>query len=142
MTGWRIGYMIAPAPIAKLASSYQGHSTSNACSISQYATLAAMRGPQEDLGKMVAVFEKRAKLIYELINEIPGVSCRMPAGAFYVFVNVAGLYGKSYNGQKLLGSVQFCEVLLQEKLVAVVPGIAFGADDFIRLSYATSEEKN
>lgn len=141
MTGWRIGYMIAPAPIAKLASSYQGHSTSNACSISQYATLAAMRGPQEDLGKMVAVFEKRAKLIYELINEIPGVSCRMPAGAFYVFVNVAGLYGKSYNGQKLLGSVQFCEVLLQEKLVAVVPGIAFGADDFIRLSYATSEEK-
>lgn len=141
MTGWRIGYMIAPAAIAKLASSYQGHSTSNACSISQYATLAAMRGPQEDLEKMVAVFEKRAKLIYALVNEIPGVSCRMPAGAFYVFINVSGLYGKSYNGQKISGSVQFCEVLLQEKLVAAVPGIAFGADGFIRLSYATSEEK-
>ena len=79
MTGWRIGYMIAPPAVAKLASSYQGHSTSNACSISQYATLAAMRGPQEDLEKMVAIFEQRAKLIYRLINEIPGVSCRMPA---------------------------------------------------------------
>ena len=140
MTGWRIGYMIAPPAVAKLASSYQGHSTSNACSISQYATLAAMRGPQEDLEKMVAIFEQRAKLIYRLINEIPGVSCRMPGGAFYVFVNVEGLYGKKYRGQKVSGSVQFSEVLLQEKLVAVVPGIAFGADGYIRLSYATSEE--
>lgn len=140
MTGWRIGYMIAPPAVAKLASSYQGHSTSNACSISQYATLAAMRGPQEDLEKMVAIFEQRAKLIYRLINEIPGVSCRMPGGAFYVFVNVEGLYGKKYRDQKVSGSVQFSEVLLQEKLVAVVPGIAFGADGYIRLSYATSEE--
>ena len=89
---------------------------------------------------MVAIFEQRAKLIYRLINEIPGVSCRMPGGAFYVFVNVEGLYGKKYRGQKVSGSVQFSEVLLQEKLVAVVPGIAFGADGYIRLSYATSEE--
>ncbi len=140
MTGWRIGYLIAPAQVAKLCTSYQGHSTSNACSISQYATLAAMRGPQEDMEKMVSIFAQRAQLIYELINEIPGVSCRMPRGAFYIFVNIAGLYGKSYHGQKISGSVQFSEVLLQEKLVAVVPGVAFGADGFIRLSYATSEE--
>lgn len=140
MTGWRIGYLIAPPQVAKLCASYQGHSTSNACSISQYATLAAMRGPQEDMEKMVSIFAGRAQLIYELINEIPGVSCRMPRGAFYIFVNIAGLYGKSYHGQKISGSVQFSEVLLQEKLVAVVPGIAFGADGFIRLSYATSEE--
>jgi len=89
---------------------------------------------------MVSIFAQRAQLIYELINEIPGVSCRMPRGAFYIFVNIAGLYGKKYHGQKISGSVQFSEVLLQEKLVAVVPGVAFGADGFIRLSYATSEE--
>ena len=121
-------------------SSYQSHSTSNPSSVSQYAALAALEGPQDDMDDMIKVFEKRAELIYTLLNDIPGVVCRMPAGAFYVLPNVKSAIGKSYKGTKIENTIQFAELLLKEKLVAVVPGEAFGAMGYMRLSYATSEE--
>ncbi len=139
MTGWRIGYAISDPALAKVMASYQSHSTSNACSISQYAALAAFQGLKEDLRCMVCVFAARAKLLYELINEIPGLSCQMPKGAFYVFANIRPVLGKKYNGQTITDSVKFCELLLKEKLVAAVPGIAFGTEGYVRISYATSE---
>lgn len=140
MTGWRMGYTICDPSLAKVMTSYQSHSSSNPSSVSQYAALAALLGPKEDMKEMVAAFAARAKLIYQLLNEIPGVSCRMPAGAFYVLSNIKSALGKSYRGVRIENSVQFAELLLKEKLVAVVPGVAFGAEGYMRLSYATSEE--
>ena len=140
MTGWRMGYTICDPSLAKVMTSYQSHSSSNPSSVSQYAALAALLGPKEDMKEMVAAFAARAKLIYQLLNEIPGVSCRMPAGAFYVLPNIKSALGKSYRGVRIENSVQFAELLLKEKLVAVVPGVAFGAERYMRLSYATSEE--
>lgn len=140
MTGWRMGYTLSDPALAKVMSSYQSHSTSNPSSVSQYAALAALEGPQDDMDDMIKVFEKRAELIYTLLNDIPGVVCRMPAGAFYVLPNVKSAIGKSYKGTKIENTIQFAELLLKEKLVAVVPGEAFGAMGYMRLSYATSEE--
>ncbi|MBC8539325.1 pyridoxal phosphate-dependent aminotransferase [Christensenellaceae bacterium NSJ-63] len=140
MTGWRIGYTIAPAEVAKVMGSYQSHSTSNPCSIAQYASVAALTGPQEDKARMVEVFASRSRLMAGLINAVPGMSCREPEGAFYIFASIRGLIGKKYRGEVITGSVKFAELLLENELTAVVPGIAFGADDYIRLSYATSEE--
>lgn len=140
MTGWRIGYTIAPPEVAKIMGSYQSHSTSNPCSIAQYASVAALEGPQDELRQMVSVFEKRSRLMHQLVNEIPGMSCRLPEGAFYVMANISGIIGKKHNGKEITGSLSFAEMLLNEKLTAVVPGIAFGADHYVRLSYATSEE--
>ncbi|MBQ9942728.1 MAG: pyridoxal phosphate-dependent aminotransferase [Christensenellaceae bacterium] len=140
MTGWRMGYTIAPGDVAKVMGSYQSHSTSNPCSVTQYASIAALNGPQEEVAAMVKVFETRSHLMNELINAIPGMSCRQPEGAFYAFANISGVIGKKYNGQQITGSASFAEVLLKEKLTAVVPGVAFGADEYIRLSYANSEE--
>jgi len=140
MTGWRMGYTLSDPALAKVMSSYQSHSTSNPSSVSQYAALAALEGPQDDMDDMIKVFEKRAELIYTLLNDIPGVVCRMPAGAFYVLPNVKSAIGKSYKGTKIENTIQLAELLLKEKLVAVVPGEAFGAMGYMRLSYATSEE--
>lgn len=140
MTGWRMGYTLSDPALAKVMSSYQSHSTSNPSSVSQYAALAALEGPQDDMDDMIKVFEKRAELIYTLLNDIPGVVCRMPAGAFYVLPNVKSAIGKNYKGTKIENTIQFAELLLKEKLVAVVPGEAFGAMGYMRLSYATSEE--
>lgn len=140
MTGWRMGYTISDPALAKVMTSYQSHSSSNPSSISQYAALAALQGPQEDRERMVEAFAKRAELIYQLLNEIPGVTCRMPAGAFYVLPNIKSAIGKRYHGEQIQSSIHFSELLLKEKLVAVVPGEAFGAPGYMRLSYATSEE--
>ena len=140
MTGWRMGYTISDPALAKVMTSYQSHSSSNPSSISQHAALAALLGPKDDMKEMVTAFAARAKLIYQLLNEIPGVSCQMPAGAFYVLPNIKSAFGKCYRGVRIENSVQFAELLLKEKLVAVVPGIAFGAEGYMRLSYATSEE--
>lgn len=140
MTGWRIGYTLSSAKIAKAMSSMQSHMTSNPCSIAQYAGTAALNGSQEDLANMISVFKKRCQLICELINDIPLISCVEPKGAFYVFANISKVKGKSYEGTKITDSLVFADVLLQKELVAVVPGAAFGSDDYVRLSYATSEE--
>jgi len=140
MTGWRIGYTASSKELAKIMSSYQSHATSNPSSISQCAGIEALNGPQDELLEMRKEFNNRRKVIVDMINAIDGVRCNPPMGAFYVMMNISELKGKSVNGRTVNNSVDFTELLLKEKLTAVVPGAAFGADDFVRLSYAISME--
>jgi len=140
MTGWRIGYLAAPADVAKAIDSFQSHATSNPCSISQYATLAALNTPDEEVESMVKAFDRRRASLLRLIAEIDGVQVIEPDGAFYAMLVVGGLYGKSHNGKVLDGSVAFANALLDAEKVAAVPGVSFGADDCLRLSYALSDE--
>ena len=140
MTGWRIGYTASIPEIAKVMGSYQSHATSNPCSIAQFAGVEALTGSQEEIEKMREEFDERRKMMVRMINEIDGVSCTTPMGAFYVMMNIAGLKGRSINGKKIGNSIDFAEQLLEKKLTAVVPGAAFGSDDFVRLSYAISRE--
>ncbi len=140
MTGWRIGYTATPANVAKAMTNYQSHCTSNPNSIAQYAALCALAGPDDQLKSMVSEFDSRRKLIVELINSIEGLSCRPPKGAFYVMVNISGILGKKLGDVVIDSSMSFTQCLLEEEQVAVVPGIGFGADSFVRLSYATSRE--
>ncbi|MFN6570789.1 pyridoxal phosphate-dependent aminotransferase [Dendronalium sp. ChiSLP03b] len=128
MTGWRIGYLAGPVEIIKAASSIQGHSTSNVCTFAQYGAIAALEGSQDCVEEMRQAFAKRRQVMLDRINAIPGLSCPKPDGAFYLFPDI------SKTGLK---SLEFCDALLEEHQVAVIPGIAFGADDNIRLSYAT-----
>lgn len=139
MTGWRIGYLAAPKDVAKAIDSFQSHATSNASSISQYATLEALNSPEEELNKMVAVFDNRREKMLKLLAGIDGVTAIEPDGAFYVMMVVGGLYGKKYGDKVIDGSVAFADALLEGEKVATIPGISFGADDCIRLSYALSE---
>lgn len=140
MTGWRIGYTLSTPELAKIMGSYQSHATSNPCSIAQYASVAALNGDGTDVKEMVEAFKKRSRLMYKLVNNIQGLSCKLPEGAFYIFVSIKGTIGKSAGDEVIDGSLKFAELLLKDQNVAVVPGIAFGADEFIRLSYATSED--
>ncbi len=141
MTGWRIGYSAGNKDVSSAMSKLQGQSTSNPTSISQIAAIAAFKGPQDEVAKMVAEFERRKNYIAKRLNEIPGVTCFNPQGAFYVFPNVSSFYGKRYNGKGIRNSVDFSEYLLDVAKVAVVPGIEFGSDEHIRISYATSMEE-
>jgi aspartate aminotransferase len=140
MTGWRIGYAAGPKEVVTAMANIQSQSTSNPCSISQKAALEALRGPQDFIKAMNVEFDKRRKYMVERLNKIPGISCLMPVGAFYAFPNVAGLYGKSIQGKTIKNSSDFAAYLLDEAKVALVSGDAFGADPYIRLSYATSLE--
>ena len=140
MTGWRIGYAAGPKDIIQAMANLQSHSTSNPTSIAQKAALAALSGPQQPISEMVEEFKKRRDYIVSRMNKIDGLSCLNPQGAFYVFVNISHLFGKTYQKQKINDSLAFSTTLLSEAKVAVVPGIAFGADEYIRLSYATSLE--
>ncbi len=141
MTGWRIGYLAAPTAIAKAISSMQSHTTSNPCSISQYASTEALVSPEGDkfIEKMQKIFDERRKFMVEYLNDVKGVVCIEPKGAFYVFVDVSSCYGKSYNGKIIEGSLSFADIAL-ESGVALIPGVAFGDDNCIRLSYAISIE--
>jgi len=129
MTGWRLGYLAAPEPIAKAIDAIQSHSTSNPTSFAQKGGVAALKGPQDHLKSWLAEYAKRRSYMHERLNKIPGVNCVNAKGAFYLFPNVS---------QTGLKSDEFAARLLETEKVAVVPGIAFGADDYIRLSYATS----
>ncbi|AEG60567.1 pyridoxal phosphate-dependent aminotransferase [Desulforamulus ruminis] len=140
MTGWRIGYAAAPAPVAKAMTDLQSHATSNPTSISQAASVAALNGPQEPVQAMVLEFLKRRDYMLERLNAIPGVVCPRPNGAFYLYPNVSSYFGKTHRGQAVNNATDMANLLLEIAEVAVVPGIAFGGDDFIRLSYATSLE--
>ena len=140
MTGWRIGYAAAPLPIAKLMASLQSHMASNPNAIAQAATVVALNGPQDCVAEMCVEFKKRRDYIYEREEAIPGISALKPEGAFYLFVDVSGLYGKAYEGQKIESAADFASILLEKKYVAVVPCADFGMPDYIRLSYATSME--
>jgi aspartate aminotransferase len=129
MTGWRLGFLAAPEPIAKAIDAIQSHCTSNPTSFAQKGALAALTGPQEHLKSWVAEYARRRAYAHQRLNAMPGVTCVNARGAFYLFPNVSRLG---------LGSTEFCARLLEEVKVAAVPGIAFGADAYIRLSYATS----
>ena len=139
MTGWRVGYLAAPKDVAKAIDSFQSHATSNACSISQHATIAALNLPEEEITKMVEVFDGRRAKLLSLIADIDGVKAIEPDGAFYVMLVVGGLYGKSYRGKTIANSIDFADALLDAEKVATVPGVSFGADDCLRLSYSLSE---
>ena len=134
MTGWRVGYLAAPKDVAKAIDSFQSHATSNACSISQYAAIEALASPAEEVQKMVDVFAERREKMLARIEKIDGVSAVEPYGAFYVMLVIGDLYGKSYKGKKIDGSIAFSDALLEAEKVATVPGISFGADDCLRLS--------
>jgi aspartate aminotransferase len=129
MTGWRLGFLAAPEPIAKAIDAIQSHSTSNPTSFAQKGAVVALTGPQDHLKSWLAEFNQRRTFAWKKLNSIPGLSCVNAKGAFYLFPNISG------TGLK---STEFCARLLEAEKVAAVPGIAFGADDYIRLSYATS----
>lgn len=141
MTGWRIGYLAAPAIIAKAVSSMQSHTTSNACSIAQYASVTALSSEEGEkfIAEMVNIFDDRRKFILQKLSAIQGIRCIEPKGAFYVFVDVSSFYGKKVGDKLISGSLSFADAALSFG-VAVIPGVAFGDDDCIRLSYAISKE--
>ena len=138
MTGWRIGYAAGPKEIITAMANIQSQSTSNPSSISQKAAVEALRGPQDFIRTMNVEFDKRRKYMVERLNKIKGVSCLMPVGAFYAFPRISSLFGKSLNGKVIKNSADLATLLLEEAKVALVSGDAFGADAYIRLSYATS----
>lgn len=140
MTGWRIGYCAAREKIAKLMISIQSHVTSNVCSITQYAALEALNGPQDEITKMINEFEKRRNYMINRIESIDNLSIVKPKGAFYIMINIENCLGKEINGKILNDSMEFCASLLENEKLAVIPGKAFGLNNYIRVSYATSME--
>lgn len=140
MTGWRIGYAAASEKITSLMSNIQSHTTSNPCSISQYASVEALKGDQSEVENMKKEFKARRDFMVDRINSINNLSCVKPEGAFYVMVNISKVLNKEIDGKVIKDSLTFSDLLLEKEKVAVIPGIAFGVDNFIRLSYATSME--
>jgi aspartate/methionine/tyrosine aminotransferase len=140
MTGWRVGWMVGPVDIIKGATNLQSHMTSNVANVSQAAALAALTGPQDIVGEMRTAFDRRRHLIVDLLNNTNGVTCPTPEGAFYAYPSVKGLLGKTLRGRTIDSSLTVAEVALEEALVAIVPGEAFGTPGYLRLSYATSDE--
>jgi len=139
MTGWRIGYVAADAELVAAMGKIQSQSTSNPVSFCDKASIEALNGPQDFLKGWVAEFDRRRRYITDRLNKIPGVSCLLPTGAFYVFPNFSGCYGKKTPAGKVIdGSSALSAYLLDDYKVAAVPGIAFGDDACQRLSYATS----
>lgn len=138
MTGWRIGFTAAHESIVKIMSNVQSHTTSNPSSIAQYASVVGLEGDQGSIEEMRVQFDKRRIYMVETINSIDGLSCSTPKGAFYIMVNFTKLKGKTIKGLKIESSLDFANLLLEKGNVAVVPGIAFGDDNYVRLSYATS----
>ena len=140
MTGWRVGWMIAPPDVAKAAINFQSHATSNVGNVSQRAALAAVTGDLSAVAEMRTAFERRAALMQATLNDIPGVTCIEPQGAFYCFPNVGGLLGRPLAGRTCVTSLELAEHVLTEAKVAVVPGEAFGAPGYLRLSFAVGDE--
>ncbi|MBI5056005.1 MAG: pyridoxal phosphate-dependent aminotransferase [Nitrospirae bacterium] len=140
MTGWRLGFAAGPKDVIKAMTNIQSQSTSNPTSITQKAAVEALTGPQDFIPKMVSEFDRRRKYMVERLNKIKGVSCITPVGAFYAFPNVSSCYGKKFNGKPVNSSLDLSAYLLEQAKAALVPGMAFGDDRYIRLSYATSME--
>jgi aspartate aminotransferase len=141
MTGWRIGYFAAPTQVAQAVSRLQSHTTSNPTSISQYAAIEAFSMDQSVLNPMKAAFSTRRDLMVQTLQGIEGIQINQPSGAFYAFPKIEALFGTtSAGGKNITDSLSFCEALLEEAQVACVPGIGFGAEGYMRLSYATSEQ--
>ena len=141
MTGWRLGYAAGPGEVISAMIRLQGHMNTNTSSITQYAAVEALTGPQDAVTAMVGEFKRRRDYMYKRLAEMPGVKVRRPAGAFYMFPDVSELFGKTIRGRRIGGDMDLVEAILTEGHVAVVPGGAFGSANNIRLSYATSLER-
>jgi aspartate aminotransferase len=141
MTGWRIGWTVGPAHVIKAMGNIQSQETGNPCSVSQYAALAALEGNQACVEEMRREFKARRELVCRRLGELPGVRCPTPDGAFYAFVDVSAHFGRTLAGKKVTDSVGFCQVALESAHVNLVPGAAFGAEGYVRLSFAASREQ-
>jgi aspartate/methionine/tyrosine aminotransferase len=140
MTGWRVGWLIGPADVVTAATNIQSHETSNVSNVAQRAALAAVSGGLDDVAMMRAAFDRRRLTIFRMLNEIPGVECLEPEGAFYAFPSVKGLLGKQIRGVRVTTSAELAELAIHEAKVAVVQGEAFGAPGFFRMSYALGDD--
>ncbi|GAB2777212.1 pyridoxal phosphate-dependent aminotransferase [Streptomyces daliensis] len=140
MTGWRVGWVIAPQDVIKAATNLQSHATSNVSNVAQAAAIAAVSGDLDAVAKMREAFDRRRRTIVRMLNEIDGVECPEPEGAFYAYPAVKGLLGKEIRGKRPASSVELAELILEEAEVAVVPGEAFGTPGYLRLSYALGDE--
>ncbi len=141
MTGWRIGWMLAPAHVAGAVDKIQGQSTTNPTAAAQHAAIEALNGPQVVVAEMRFEFEQRRKFIVDGLRSIEGIECRLPEGAFYAFADMRGLVGKSFQGKPIADDLELAAFLLEEARCAFVPGTAFGAPGFMRISYAVSREQ-
>ncbi len=139
MTGWRVGWLIGPADVVRAATNLQSHATSNVCNVAQMAALEALTGDLSAVAEMRAAFDRRRQTMVRLLNEIPGVDCPEPAGAFYCYPSVKGVLGKQLRGRTPQSSAELAELVLDEVGVAVVPGEAFGTPGYFRLSYALGD---
>jgi aspartate aminotransferase len=141
MTGWRIGWLVAPADVVAAASNLQSHLTSNVSNVSQRAAIAALNGPADTVERMRQAFENRRDLMVAGLNAIPGVFCPTPEGAFYVYPDITGLLGREWHGVIPQTSLELADLILEQANVAAVPGEAFGPSGFLRFSYALGEEE-
>jgi aspartate/methionine/tyrosine aminotransferase len=140
MTGWRVGWMIGPSDVVKAATNLQSHATSNVCNVAQRAAITAVAGDLDAVATMRSAFDRRRRTIVSMLNEIPGVVCPTPMGAFYAYPSVKGVLGRDINGTTPHTSAELAEVLLDQAEVAVVPGEAFGTPGYLRLSYALGDD--
>jgi aspartate/methionine/tyrosine aminotransferase len=140
MTGWRVGWLIGPADVVKAATNLQSHATSNVANVSQRAAIAAVSGDLTAVDEMKVAFDRRRRRIVSMLNEIDGVVCPEPQGAFYVYPSVKALLGKEYGGVTPTSSTELAELILDQAEVAVVPGEAFGSPGYLRLSYALGDD--
>jgi aspartate/methionine/tyrosine aminotransferase len=140
MTGWRVGWLIGPPDVVKAATNLQSHATSNVNNVAQRAAIAALTGDLSAVAEMRAAFDRRRRTIVQMLNEIPGVQCPEPTGAFYAYPSVKGVLGREIAGRTPSTSAELAELILDEAEVAVVPGEAFGAPGYLRLSYALGDE--
>jgi aspartate/methionine/tyrosine aminotransferase len=140
MTGWRVGWMIGPADLVKAATNLQSHATSNVSNVAQRAALAAVSGDLAAVEEMKVAFDRRRRTIVAMLNEIDGVVCPTPHGAFYAYPSVKGLLGREHGGRVVETSAELAEYILDQAEVAVVPGEAFGSPGYLRLSYALGDD--
>lgn len=140
MTGWRVGWLFGPADVVKAATNLQTHLTSNVCNVAQAAALAAVSGDLTAVAEMRSTFDRRRRVMHEMLNAIPGVTCPEPEGAFYAYPNVTGLLGRDLRGRTASTSVELADLVLEEAKVAFVPGEAFGSPGYARFSFALGDE--
>ena len=139
MTGWRVGWMIGPSDVMKASINFQSHATSNVNNVAQAAALAAVAGDLSAVSMMRDAFERRGRTMHRMLNDIPGITCLEPEGAFYCYPNVTGLIGKTFNGKTANNSMELADIILSEVKVAIVPGEAFGTAGFARFSFALGD---
>jgi aspartate/methionine/tyrosine aminotransferase len=140
MTGWRVGWMVAPSDIIAAANNMQSHATSNVSNVAQAAALAAVSGDLSAVEMMREAFDRRRRTIHKLLNDIPGIECYEPEGAFYAFPSMKGVLGREIGGRAATDTLALAEIILEQVKVAIVPGDGFGAPGYFRFSYALSDD--